>query len=146
MFRSHVPSRWHQRYTSLSRCHHAGIKGIQTCPGAITPVSKVYQYIHVPSHRCYRLSQSCVHAGMDDRKIVRIRYENLQKTTCRSLDLVFMLVAYEMLFTGAVCCVTLLDRLVGDQVRSSRETLHEFDERPAHIVARFICKRLGIQN
>lgn len=39
---------------------------------------------------------------------------------------------------GAVACVTLLNRLDGDQVLSSMETLMEYDERPAHLVVKYI--------
>jgi len=45
---------------------------------------------------------------------------------------------------GAVVCVTLLDRLKGDQINSARDTLKEWDNRPAEVVARFIRKRLGM--
>ncbi len=40
-------------------------------------------------------------------------------------------------------CVTLLDRLQGDQITKPREVLKEWDHRPAEVVARVIKKRLG---
>jgi len=46
---------------------------------------------------------------------------------------------------GAVVCVTLLDRLKGDQINTPRDELHEWDNRPAEIVARLIRKRMGLK-
>ncbi|XP_077993959.1 uridine phosphorylase 1-like [Glandiceps talaboti] len=43
---------------------------------------------------------------------------------------------------GAVICVTLLDRLQGDQVTTQKNDLGEWQERPQQLVARFITKRL----
>lgn len=48
--------------------------------------------------------------------------------------------------SGAVVCVTLLNRLLGDQVDTPVETLKLWDKRPAILVARYICKRLGIKD
>ena len=46
---------------------------------------------------------------------------------------------------GAVACVTLLDRLQGDQIDLPHETLKEFGDRPAVLVTRLIKKRLGME-
>lgn len=43
---------------------------------------------------------------------------------------------------SAVVCVTLLDRLKGDQVCSPKEVLNEFQERPQKLVSRYIRKYL----
>ncbi|KAM5302838.1 uridine phosphorylase 1 [Glossophaga mutica] len=43
----------------------------------------------------------------------------------------------------AVVCVTLLDRLQGDQVSSSHEVLTKYQERPQRLVSYFIKKRLA---
>lgn len=43
---------------------------------------------------------------------------------------------------GAVVCVTLLDRLVQDQVSEPKSTLKSWEERPATIVARYIRRCL----
>lgn len=45
---------------------------------------------------------------------------------------------------GAVVCVVLLDRLLGDQVSTPKETLEEWQLRPQQLVAKFMKKRLGI--
>ncbi|XP_021253409.1 uridine phosphorylase 2 isoform X3 [Numida meleagris] len=45
---------------------------------------------------------------------------------------------------AAVVCVTLLDRLEGDQIRASHEVLHEYQQRPQRLVAAFIRRRLGL--
>jgi len=44
---------------------------------------------------------------------------------------------------GAVCCVTLLDRLAGDQVLTSPEELADFDTRPGRLLRKFIKKKLA---
>lgn len=46
---------------------------------------------------------------------------------------------------SAIICVTLLDRLFGDQIDASAETLSKWQERPQIIVARYIKKHLGIK-
>ncbi|XP_074450531.1 uridine phosphorylase 2 isoform X4 [Larus michahellis] len=46
---------------------------------------------------------------------------------------------------AAVVCVTLLDRLEGDQIRVPREVLGEYQQRPQRLVAAFIRKRLGMK-
>ncbi|XP_060103716.1 uridine phosphorylase 1-like [Heteronotia binoei] len=43
---------------------------------------------------------------------------------------------------GAVVCVTILDRLQGDQITTSHEGLEEFESRPQKLVGHFIKKRL----
>ncbi|KAF6087110.1 uridine phosphorylase 1 [Phyllostomus discolor] len=45
---------------------------------------------------------------------------------------------------AAVVCVTLLDRLQGDQVSSPHEVLVEYQQRPQKLVTHFIKKRLGM--
>lgn len=42
----------------------------------------------------------------------------------------------------AVVCVTLLDRLKGDQVNSSHEVLHDYQQRPQKLVGCYIKKKL----
>lgn len=48
-----------------------------------------------------------------------------------------------LLFAAAVVCVTLLDRLEGDQIRSPHEVLAEFQQRPQRLVGHFIKKCLA---
>ncbi|XP_048165723.1 uridine phosphorylase 2 isoform X1 [Corvus hawaiiensis] len=45
---------------------------------------------------------------------------------------------------AAVVCVTLLDRLEGDQIRASHEVLWEYQQRPQRLIAALIRKRLGL--
>ena len=47
-------------------------------------------------------------------------------------------------YSGAVACVTLLDRLTGDQIVASHERLKAYSDRPQELVARVIKKRLGL--
>uniref|UniRef100_A0A3B4GH56 Uridine phosphorylase 1-like n=1 Tax=Pundamilia nyererei TaxID=303518 RepID=A0A3B4GH56_9CICH len=44
---------------------------------------------------------------------------------------------------AAVVCVTLLDRLKGDQLRSSHEVLHSYQQRPQILVGYYIKKQLN---
>ncbi|XP_062925901.1 uridine phosphorylase 1 [Mobula hypostoma] len=44
---------------------------------------------------------------------------------------------------GAVVCVTLLDRLQGDQISSSHEVLSEYQKRPQTLVGYYIKKKLN---
>lgn len=47
-------------------------------------------------------------------------------------------------FAAAVVCVTLLNRLKGDQISSPHEVLTEYQQRPQRLVAHFIKKSLGM--
>ena len=44
-----------------------------------------------------------------------------------------------------MACVTLLDRLQGDQIDTPHEVLKSYDERPAILVARLIRRKLGLE-
>lgn len=46
----------------------------------------------------------------------------------------------------AVVCVTLLNRLNGDQVLSSHETLVGYEQRPAAVLLRYIKAKLAVEN
>jgi len=48
-----------------------------------------------------------------------------------------------VIFLGAVVCVTLLDRLIDDQIRAEHDTLKEYESRPGKVVARYIRRRLN---
>lgn len=48
--------------------------------------------------------------------------------------------------TAAITCVTLLDRLKGDQVNLTHEQHEDFQMRPARLVANFIKKTLEQSN
>uniref|UniRef100_A0A8D2LRC3 Uridine phosphorylase 2 n=2 Tax=Varanus komodoensis TaxID=61221 RepID=A0A8D2LRC3_VARKO len=45
---------------------------------------------------------------------------------------------------AAVVCVTLLDRLEGDQIKAPHEVLVEYQQRPQQLISMFIKKRLGL--
>ncbi len=47
-----------------------------------------------------------------------------------------------LLSPGAVVCVSLLNRLDGDQITASHEQLKEFSDRPQRLVSRVIKRRL----
>lgn len=52
-------------------------------------------------------------------------------------------VTWCLLSAVAVVCVTLLNRLEGDQVSSPHEVLVEYQQRPQRLVSHFIKKRLA---
>lgn len=43
---------------------------------------------------------------------------------------------------GAICCVTLVDRLQGDQVNISTDTYKKYQDRPRTVLFKFLRKRL----
>ena len=45
---------------------------------------------------------------------------------------------------ATACCVTLLNRLEGDQVRTPIKELHEMDQRPGRVALAYIKKELGM--
>lgn len=49
-----------------------------------------------------------------------------------------------ILFVGAVLCVTLLNRLLGDQINAPHDVMEEWQARPQRIVAAYIKKKLGM--
>ena len=51
---------------------------------------------------------------------------------------------WPLLFAAAVVCVTLLDRLQGDQICSPHEVLAGYQQRPQRLVGHFIKKRLTL--
>ncbi|XP_033732978.1 uridine phosphorylase 2-like [Pecten maximus] len=46
---------------------------------------------------------------------------------------------------SAVLCVTLLDRLSGDQINSPHDVMEEWQQRPQRIVIQYIRKQLGLE-
>lgn len=59
-------------------------------------------------------------------------------------SLAFAALTHHAGIRAAVLCVTLLNRLNGDQVASSKEVMEEWQSRPQMIVARYIKKHLGM--
>lgn len=51
-----------------------------------------------------------------------------------------------MFFSGAVVCTTLVDRLLSDQIDAAPDQVKTWDKRPAVLIARYICKKMGIVN
>lgn len=45
--------------------------------------------------------------------------------------------------SAAVVCVTLLNRLIDDQIRADKPTLMEYEMRPAQLVAKYMLKQLN---
>ncbi|KAL1419870.1 hypothetical protein MTO96_004772 [Rhipicephalus appendiculatus] len=45
---------------------------------------------------------------------------------------------------GAVVCVTLLDRMEGDQVTASKDVMAEWQRRPQELVVHFMARKLGV--
>lgn len=59
-------------------------------------------------------------------------------------SLCFAANCYRAGIKSAVVCVTLLDRLKGDQISTPHDVLEEWQKRPQRLVAAYICKCLGI--
>lgn len=59
-------------------------------------------------------------------------------------SLCFAANCYRAGIRSAVVCVTLLDRLQGDQISTPHDVLEEWQERPQRLVAKYIRKQLGI--
>ena len=53
--------------------------------------------------------------------------------------------AHRLGLRATACCVTLLNRLDGDQVRSTPEALAEMDQRPGRVALAYIKHELGIE-
>lgn len=56
---------------------------------------------------------------------------------------IFAALTYHAGIRAAVVCVTLLDRLKGDQVNTPKEVMNEWQKRPQILVSRLIKKHLG---
>ena len=59
-------------------------------------------------------------------------------------SLAFAALTHHAGIRAAVVCVTLLNRLNGDQVASSKQVLNEWQNRPQQLVARYIKQALGV--
>ncbi|CAL1290662.1 unnamed protein product [Larinioides sclopetarius] len=59
-------------------------------------------------------------------------------------SLAFAAICHHAGIKGAVICVTLLNRLLGDQISASKEIMEEWQERPQKLAIKFIKKRLNM--
>ncbi|KFM57843.1 Uridine phosphorylase 2, partial [Stegodyphus mimosarum] len=59
-------------------------------------------------------------------------------------SLAFAAMCHHAGIKGAVVCVSLLDRLKGDQISETKETMEMWQERPQQLIAKFIKKRLNM--
>ncbi|ODN04894.1 Uridine phosphorylase 1 [Orchesella cincta] len=72
---------------------------------------------------------------------------HLQRTGVTNIEmesLAFAALTHHAGIRAAVVCVTLLDRMRGDQVLAPKEVLNEWQRRPQKLVARYIKKQLGL--
>jgi len=60
--------------------------------------------------------------------------------------LVFAALTHKAKIRSAVVCVTIVDRLDGDQIMASKEELLRWQERPMDVVARFILSELSMDS
>jgi len=72
----------------------------------------------------------------------QVRDQNIINMEMESLA--FAALTHHAGIRAAVICVTLLNRLHGDQVASSKEVLNEWQNLPQELVARYIKKHLGM--
>lgn len=73
--------------------------------------------------------------------------KNLQKRGVKNIEMEsvpFAALTYEAGIRAADVCVTILDRLNGDQVDVPKETLKQWERRPQELVARYIKKMLSV--
>ncbi|GIX87488.1 uridine phosphorylase 1 [Caerostris extrusa] len=59
-------------------------------------------------------------------------------------SLAFAAICHHARIKGAVICVTLLNRLLGDQISTPKEIMEEWQERPQKLAIKFIKKRLNM--
>ena len=64
--------------------------------------------------------------------------------SCRAPGSVKHISIVSLHFAAAVVCVTLLNRLKGDQVNVSSEEMAEWQQRPQRLVARLLRKKLSL--
>lgn len=76
------------------------------------------------------------------RFLHKIHEDNIVNMEMESLC--FAALCHHAGIRGAVICVTLLNRLNGDQVSTSKETLGLWQEYPQHLVSRYIKKQMGL--
>lgn len=57
---------------------------------------------------------------------------------------VFAAFAQRLGIRAAVCCVTLLDRMDGDQHPHTHEQLEAWDERPGDVILQYVKRELGV--
>lgn len=60
-------------------------------------------------------------------------------------SLCFAAYCYRAGLRGAVVCVTLLDRLKGDQITTPHDVMEEWQSRPQRLVCAYIKRKLGIE-
>lgn len=68
------------------------------------------------------------------------------ETGVRNMEMestVFAAFTQKLGIRASVCCVTLLDRLLGDQHPHTHEQLSAWDERPGDVIVRFVKKSVG---
>jgi uridine phosphorylase len=73
--------------------------------------------------------------------------KNLQQAGVRNIEMESGVVAsfcHKLNIRCAILCVTLLNRLLGDQIALTPQQVHEYTDRPLMIVARFLQKQLGL--
>jgi len=81
----------------------------------------------------------------EDKKMAFLKRAHSEGVTNIEMEsLCFAAYCYRARIRGAVLCVTLLDRLKGDQISTPHAIMEEWQTRPQVIVTRYIKKHLGI--
>lgn len=52
---------------------------------------------------------------------------------------------FQIIFPGAIVCVTLLNRLNGDQIKTPTEVLKSWEERPMQVVIDYMMKATAVK-
>lgn len=82
-----------------------------------------------------------------DEKIDFLR--NLQKNGVKNIEmeaLALSALTHQAGIRAADVCVTLLDRLEGDQVNVPKEIMKEWEKRPQEVISRYIKKQLSVRS
>ncbi|XP_064644406.1 uridine phosphorylase 1-like [Lineus longissimus] len=87
----------------------------------------------------------CDYTNADKMAFLRRAYD-LGVRNIEMESLCFAAYTHHAGIKGAVICVTLLDRLKGDQVATPHNVLEQWQARPQEIISRYIRKQLGLND
>ncbi|CAH1775007.1 unnamed protein product [Owenia fusiformis] len=91
-----------------------------------------------------RLDGALCNYTEDDKMAYLKRAHDLGVRNIEMEAVCFAALSHAVQLKGAVACVTLVDRLKGDQITSSAKDMEEWQMRPQKLVARYIRKNLGL--
>ena len=134
--------------------HRPAILDVSLAESIVTAAKKRLQDVKVEMGKtmgadCFYEGQGrldgalCAYNEDDKMQFLRL----LNKRGIRNIEMeavMFAAFTHELNIRAAVACVTLLNRLEGDQVLATPEELEEWDERPGDVVLAYIKEELGL--